>query len=212
MTIERTTDPRARAAVFDEIYRNNRWGDDESTSGPGSTDTRTAAFRFELPVLFDAFAIRTLLDAPCGDFNWMRHVPVGRYIGVDIVSELVERNARLYGRADRDFLRLDFVVDPLPRADAILCRDAFVHLSFAEIDAALRNFARSGATYLLATTFPKLGANDDIETGGWRPLNLERAPFVFPAPLQVIDEHRLGPDGTDVGKMLALWPLSQIAS
>ena len=200
-----------RAQIFERIYRNNDWGSAESVSGPGSTETRTSAFRSELPALFEALDIRTLLDAPCGDFNWMQHVPVRRYIGVDIVPELIERNRRVHARPNRDFECLDFAADPLPHADAILCRDALVHLSFAEIQATLRNFARSGATFLLTTTFPKLDVNEDIETGGWRPLNLERAPFDFPAPLRVIDEHRLGPDGTDIGKMLSLWPLSRIA-
>ena len=45
----------------------------------------------------------SLLDAPCGDFNWMRHVPLGgvSYTGADVVPELIARNRRDYGRDGR---------------------------------------------------------------------------------------------------------------
>jgi len=100
-----------------------------------------------------------------------------------------------------------FTRDPLPHADLILCRDGLVHLSFADIRAALRNFRRSGARWLLATTFIAHEHNDDIRTGGWRMLNLERLPFHLPPPATLIDERRPMPDGSDSGKRLGLWEL-----
>jgi hypothetical protein len=47
-------------------------------------------------VLHDLGA-QSLLDAGCGDFNWMRTVdlPGIKYIGVDVVSDLIERNRGL---------------------------------------------------------------------------------------------------------------------
>src|SRR4051812_27850000 len=67
---------RARGldAVFSDIYRNNSWGDAESVSGRGSTLARTEVIRRSLPGLLESVGARSLLDAPCGDFNWMRHV------------------------------------------------------------------------------------------------------------------------------------------
>ena len=207
--VERTR----REAIFSDIYAQNLWGDPESVSGPGSNRARAAAFSAELPPLFEAFGVRTLLDAPCGDFNWMRELPwrLERYVGVDIVSEIVEKNQRAYGSETRSFLHCDLVSDPLPRADAIVCRDGLVHLSLADIRGALCNFRRTGATYLLATTFPSVYQNYDIQTGEWRPINLQRPPFNFSPPLRLIDEKRRGPDGTDVGKYLGLWRLDTIA-
>ena len=208
--VERTR----REAIFSDIYAHNLWGDPESVSGPGSNRARAAAFSAELPLLFDAFGVRTLLDAPCGDFNWMRELPwrLERYVGVDIVSEIVEKNQRAYGSETRSFLHCDLVSDPLPRADAIVCRDGLVHLSLADILRALSNFKRTRAPYLLATTFPLIDENQDIQTGEWRPINLQRPPFNFPVPLRMIDEKRRRPDGTDVGKYLGLWQLDEIAA
>ena len=50
------------------------------------------------------------------------------------------------GRGAAEFrpqlLLADITRDPLPRADAILCRDCLVHLSFANIAAAVDQFQR----------------------------------------------------------------------
>jgi hypothetical protein len=204
----------AREEIFWKIYSENLWGDAESVSGPGSNRDRTAAFRAELPPLLEACGIRTLLDAPCGDFNWMRELPwkLDRYIGIDIVREIIDRNRCAYGSATRTFMRLDVVTDALPKADAILCRDCLVHLSLADARRALLNFERSGAGYLLTTTFPRVDGNRDIQTGGWRPLNLERPPFNFPPPLRLIDEKRRDANGIDLAKCLGLWRLDESVS
>src|SRR5262249_44319665 len=90
-------------------------------------------------------------------------------------------------------------------ADLVLCRDGLVHLSAADIWRALRNFRRSGADYLLATTFIGDRVNVDIATGEWRPLNMQRPPFAFPAPAALIDERCRHTGGIYADKRLALW-------
>jgi len=199
----------AQRRVFTKIFHSNAWGSAESVSGPGSTRARGDSFSGDIVDLVQSLGVRTLLDAPCGDFNWMDRVAdrVERYTGVDIVEELIARNKRLHAGERRTFLCRDFTRDLLPHADLILCRDGLVHLSFADIRAALRNFRRSGARWLLATTFIAHEHNDDIRTGGWRMLNLERLPFHLPPPATLIDERRPMPDGSDSGKRLGLWEL-----
>src|SRR3979490_61520 len=165
--------------VFHAAYLSNAWGDAESVSGPGSGLVRTAAFRDQIPPLLRALGTRSLIDAGCGDFNWMRalDLPVARYIGIDIVPDLVEHDRRRYGNPTRIFMRGNIACDDLPQADVILCRDCLVHFSLADARAALRNFKRSRSRYLLTTTFIALDENNDIATGGWRQLNLQRSPF-----------------------------------
>ncbi|HEX2120714.1 MAG TPA: class I SAM-dependent methyltransferase, partial [Thermoanaerobaculia bacterium] len=195
--------------VFTRIYRNNEWGSDESRSGQGSTRARGAEFRAELAALFESLGVTTLVDAPCGDFNWMRDLEADRlrsYTGVDIVEELVAANRARYGAEGRQFLCGDLTRDPLPRADLILCRDGLVHLSYADIRAAIRNFKRSGSRYLLTTTFDDIESNSDVPTGSWRALNLRAAPFAFPPPLASLDDAPL----LRPGKRLALWELASL--
>src|SRR5689334_2969418 len=60
--------------IFSSIYLDNSWGDPESVSGRGSTLARTEVVRRKLPILLASVGAKSLLDAPCGDFNWMQHV------------------------------------------------------------------------------------------------------------------------------------------
>jgi SAM-dependent methyltransferase len=196
--------------VFRHAYRHNIWGDPESLSGPGSGLLRTSSFRDQIPQLLNQLGALSLLDAGCGDFNWMKEVslPVERYIGIDVVPELIAHNKQRYGDDKRSFILGDIVCDELPRADVILCRDCLVHFSIKDISRALRNFKRSRSRYLLATTFIEFPDNVEIETGGWRRLNLERRPFCFPSPEALIDEKCPHPGAGD--KRLALWRLESI--
>lgn len=203
--------PPSHRTIFRDIYRSGLWGSSESVSGPGSTRERGAMIRGDLISLLRQLDTRSLLDAPCGDFNWMAEVAdtVQEYIGADVVPELIENVKRNHQREGRTFRCADIVADSLPRVDVILCRDGLVHFSNADIAATLRNFERSGSRYLLTTTFTGDRENRDIATGGWRPINLERPPFSFPPPLASIDEHCLTGNGQYRDKRLALWPLAR---
>lgn len=196
----------SRAPSFSDIYRDNLWGDSESVSGRGSTLARTVTIRSALPELLRSVGAQSLLDAPCGDFNWMRTVDLGeiRYTGVDVVTELINRNRQLYGGPGKDFVVADVIKDQLPRSDAILCRDCFIHLSFRDIQRTLTNFKRSGSQFLLSTTHVKIVENTDVRTGGWRNINLQSAPFNFPQPLELLVED------AELGKCLGLWKLFDI--
>jgi hypothetical protein len=153
------------------------------------------------------------LDAPCGDGGWISALDIGlSYTGVDIVPELIDD---LRGRAEqagtaRSYLLADITRDPLPRADAILCRDCLVHLSFENIAAALANFARSGSAWLVTTTFPELKANIDCEDGDWRALNFELAPFNWGPPAELLVEGCTEADGGWADKSLGAWRIEKL--
>ncbi len=203
--------PRAtQQAIFERIYATNAWGSPESRSGPGSTRVRGAALRPALVDLLRRHSVSTLLDAPCGDFNWIGEATSGltSYTGVDIVGDLISGNNARYADDRHRFLCRDLTRDPLPKADVILCRDALIHFSFADIFAALANFERSGSDLLLATSFIDLARNEDTRTGGLRPLNLQAEPFRFPEPIDVIDD--LPPGNVAPGKRLCLWKLASL--
>ncbi|MFI6307048.1 class I SAM-dependent methyltransferase [Amycolatopsis thailandensis] len=197
---------------FTYIFRSRLWTS-SSVSGPGSESVQTQGLREQLPALLERFGVRTLLDLPCGDFGWLSEVDLDldRYIGADIVTDLVDANAARF-RDDpvREFRTLDLTGDPLPAADLVLCRDCLVHLSFADIERALSNLRRSGSRYLLTTTFTELGTNNDIVTGDWRPLNLCREPFGFPEPLAVLVEGCTEEGGAYADKSLGLWEIASI--
>ncbi|MFL6229428.1 MAG: class I SAM-dependent methyltransferase [Pyrinomonadaceae bacterium] len=167
---------------------------------------RTEAIRRALPAVLDGLGAQTLLDVPCGDFNWMRYIDLGRveYTGADVVPGLIARNRQMHGSRGRTFVVSDVTRDRLPRVDVILCRDCFIHLSFRDIYAALANFKRSNSGFLLATTHVTVTQNEDTHTGGWRSVNLQLPPFNFPPPRQLIVED------TELGKCLGLWSLEEL--
>ena len=193
--------------IFTETYHKRYWKSRESVSGIGSELGQTAILRAELPHLLRRNGIHTLLDLPCGDFNWMQHVDLSgiAYTGGDIVADLMERNQSLYEREDRKFVQLNLLSDPLPQADCILIRDCLVHFSYEHIQQALERIEQSGIRYILTTTFTAFESNEDIQTGYWRPLNLERAPFHFPPPIDSINEGCTEAKGAYADKCLALW-------
>lgn len=197
--------------VFRFIYQTNDWKGRESVSGEGSDLAQTQAIIAELGGFLASLGVKSMLDIPCGDFNWMAHVQLEgvEYIGADLLPELISGNTK-YERPNRRFEVLDLLRSPLPKVDLILCRDCLVHFSNDYVKQALKNMQSSGSRYLLTTTFPKQPANPDIVTGHWRPVNLELPPFSLPAPLALIDEKVTWPD-RPADKSLGLWRLQEIS-
>ena len=204
--------PSPMHRVFREIFLSNRQLGGESWSGPGSSLLQTAEIRRRLPLALQHLGVRALLDAPCGDFNWMKTLALDleEYVGVDVVGEIVELNRARHGAPGRRFVQLDLTADPLPRADLILCRDCLGHFAYRDIVRALANFKRSGSRLLMTTTFPAARANIEIVTGDWRPLNLELPPFNLPSPLMVIDEQCTEAEGRYADKSLGVWRLQDL--
>jgi hypothetical protein len=199
-------------AIFERIFLRNEWRDGESVSGPGSTRARGAALTPPLLELLRSLQTRVLVDAPCGDFNWIGEVAdaVDEYVGVDVVPQLIAHNQERHAAPNRTFLCLDIARDTLPRGNVILCRDCLVHFSFADILTTLDRFRASGTPLLLTTTYVARAENVDIRTGSWRTLNLERAPFHFPPPLHLVDEQCLHTGGIYRDKRLALWEIASL--
>ena len=201
------------AQRFRRIHDTNMWGAAASTSGLGSEIDATIVLRTELPRLFKKLGMTSLLDAPCGDAGWINKVDLGvRTVGVDIVPALI---ASLQARAAAGEIKgeyhlADITLDPLPRCDAILCRDALVHLSFANIERALANFKASGAVWLIATTFPDWQINHDCEDGDWRALNFALKPFSWRPPVELINENCTEAGGGWRDKSLGVWRLAEI--
>lgn len=193
--------------VFTYIYENNVWGL-ESVSGSGSTMFYTRPLRGALPTILERNNVNVIFDAPCGDFGWMREVLKEvdvHYIGGDIVKPLVESLKPL--ETDKiEFRHFDITKDEFPKADMWFCRDCLFHLSYDDIFKALRLFLDSGIPLLMTTKHP--GRNQDIQTGGFRPLNLCEEPFKFsPDPLDRVDDYISG----FLAREMVVWSREQVA-
>lgn len=199
--------------VFKKIYSKNTWGSKESISGRGSEIQHTKTLLKELNRLTKELKVTSFLDAPCGDFNWMKYMDRSEisYIGMDILDELIDSLNNKYG-PQVTFKVGNIIESELPKVDLIFCRDCLVHFSFKDIHQALSNFKKSGSKYLLTTSFIDRGVNRDIQTGSWRPINLEKPPFNLPKPLKIIHENNLDEHGIYFDKCMVLWQLSDLDS
>lgn len=200
----------AAKTFFTHVYQTNFWDDPESVSGPDSTVSYTAGLRQEVGRLLTSLHIRSIFDAPCGDFNWFRLIdlpPDTTYIGADIVEPLIARNNELYGTAQITFEVGDLCKDAFPHVDLWMCRNALFHLSYDDIYATLRSAEKADIPYCLITTHPRSPKNVDIPSGSYRLLNLEAAPFSFPQPVARIDDFAEGEEY----RQMCLWTKEQVS-
>lgn len=197
--------------VFAEIYERNIWESD-SKSGPGSELSQTQELIKELPKFFERFEIKSILDAPCGDFNWMKHIDLKNieYIGGDIVPAIIETNKNRFESHNIRFKVMDIIEDDLPNVDLIIVRDCFVHFSYRNISKALNNIRKAGIQYIATTSFVNCPKNYDIPTGEWRLINLQLEPFNFPEPLYLIDEKCTEGNSRFSDKSLIIWKVSAL--
>jgi hypothetical protein len=175
--------------IFTSIAKNNFWGNAESLSGDGSSLQATKHLRDNLPILLQQYKIKSILDLPCGDFNWMKELNLHEYEyhGADIVDYLVEKNKKEY--PEFKFSIINILEDKIPMVDLIICRDCLFHFPFTEIKKALSNIKNSKSKYLLITShtwknFPPL----DIKLGEFRKVNLQMPPISLPQPIDFIVE------------------------
>jgi len=198
--------------VFTKIKNENLWGSPESVSGAGSEIKQAKMLIMELPKLFKEIGIKSILDIPCGDFNWMREIDLSNfnYTGGDIVDTLISENIKKYSSKNIKFMPINIISDTLPEMDLVFVRDCFVHLSFQDIKSAIINIKRSGCKYLMTTTFKDHHINHDIITGGWRPINLENEPFNFPEPEYTLVENCTERNGKQKDKSMGLWEIKKL--
>jgi len=195
--------------VFSDIYDNNTWSSLESKSGPGSELDSTIVIRQELPYLIEKLKVISLLDIPCGDFNWMSHVDLlnTKYIGADIVPQLIDTNRKKF--KGYNFQVLDITTDKLPSVDMIFTRDILGHFKYENIHKAINNIISSKSKYLLTTSFTKYSYNIDIQDGGWRPINLMIEPFNM-KPIYLINEDCAEGNGQYDDKCLLLFQVDKL--
>ena len=198
--------------LFTTIYKNNSWQSPESVSGKGSELNTTIYLREQLPELFKKYSIGRILDVGCGDFNWMKEVVphVGFYLGIDVVTDLIDKNNELYKTYNIIFKEGDIQDIDLSEYDfdAVFFCDVLVHLPYANIKEILSKVSKH-IKYVFMTHFTEFTHGGDINISEWRPINFTLEPFNMPPPLESIpynEPYEIG-YGLSNDKTLSLWQL-----
>tara|TARA_B100001121_G_scaffold299618_1_gene308544 strand:+ start:117 stop:839 length:723 start_codon:yes stop_codon:yes gene_type:complete len=190
-----------RKNTFKYIYLSNHWQNyfksdsQDSKSGPGSNLKYTSEMSKELQKFFIEKNIKTILDIGCGDFIWMNlllneyHI-YDKYLGLDIVDELIKNNKKKYSNNKISFKTFDLVKDEVPNGfDIILVRHVFIHLKNEQIINFLDLLKNLNVKYFGVTSTPSLGKNNELKTvGRYRDINIEIEPFNFKDYVSKIDE------------------------
>jgi SAM-dependent methyltransferase len=200
---------QSREEIFRDIYRNNRWGGDSGTysSGTGSRPDVNASYIALVSSLICSERVRRVVDLGCGDFEVGRRLlsPEVKYIGCDIVPELVAHNAARFATKCIEFRTLDAVTDPLPEGDLCIIRQVFQHLSNSDIAKVLRKCRQ----YRLLLVTDEQVINDKSDCNAeilayhgtrrvfGQGLKLERAPFF--EPIEILLEHPSSSDCVGTG-------------
>ena len=199
-----------RKEEFTITYDKNRFRGRDSKSGKGSDLENVQNLIPKLANFIKANELKSLVDAPCGDFNWMPHllktVDIEVYRGYDIVDQMIEDNKNKYPGIH--FETKDIVIDgQFGKADMMLCRDCLVHLSFESIKKVIQNFFYSDIKFFVTTHFTNENRiNRSIADGiGWFPITLTKAPFFLPEPRLIINEGYTGDNEEYTDKSLAVW-------
>lgn len=201
------TDENKRKEAFTNIYRTHYWGGGEETrSGSASLLSATVDIIKELIKIINKYNIKSILDCPCGDFNWMKEIVnnFDNYIGVDIVDFIIEENKKKYSKDNINFYILDICEDSIDYdVDLIFSRDCVQHLTTNEVIKFINNIKKSKAKYLLISTSEEVVNNlrrESIPTD-YININFELEPFNFPKPLYYF---------IDNNSAMGLWEIKSI--
>jgi SAM-dependent methyltransferase len=188
-----------REEAFATPYAHGYWGRIQNQpyfSGTGSLPENVGPYLRLVSEYIRANAIRSVVDLGCGDFRASGALDLNgaSYLGVDIVSRMIDYNARHFASDQVRFVRLDFGRDGLPAADLCLIKQVLQHWSNADIltllprlDVYRHVLILDG--WLAASATP--GRNLDIPTGGRSRhggLYLEAPPFNW--PIDVLHSYR----------------------
>lgn len=147
-------------------------------SGLGSTLEFTGPYRDFLSRFVAERGVVSVLDLGCGDMTVMKNTDLhgARYRGVDVVKERLARNRAIC--PGWDFEHRDVHAWTPDAADLVLVKDVLQHWSTADVKGWLARLGGARFRFALLTNC-NYGptTNTDIETGGWRSLDLTAPPF-----------------------------------
>jgi len=135
--------PWATKDAMDQVYEMNLWGSNATKfySGIGSHDSLIVTPYVDVVTSFLASFREPLIvcDLGCGDFNVGKELVSysKKYIGIDIVADLISFNKEKFKKENLEFLCLDIAKDDLPFGNCALVRQVLQHLSNFEVQCIL---------------------------------------------------------------------------
>src|SRR6266545_4139062 len=125
--------------VFQTIYDRNVWG---GGSGLGSNPQVARAYMMFLQAFIFNNPVASVVDIGCGDWQFSQFINWGerRYLGIDVVANVIDANQKRFARANISFTCADPLDDSFqpPAGDLLLMKDVLQHLSNANVQKMLK--------------------------------------------------------------------------
>ena len=170
-------------SIFDEKYTSatSDWGG--GGSGPGSEPFYNIAYRAFLESFLVQNHVCFVDDIGCGDwsFSWYVRFHGVTYRGFDIAPSIIAANNAQFATPHISFHVMPDDKSHVPGGDLLIMKDVLQHLEDKEVfDFAERVFPKY-AYCLITNSYKKLNEprNIDIESGGFRCLDLKTSPYNF---------------------------------
>jgi hypothetical protein len=178
--------------AYDNQYnpRGGSWNQDtclvngiiETYSGPGSLLKNTENIINQLPIFLKKYNITSIIDIPCGDFNYMKRINLDniKYNGYDISKKAIDICSS-HKSNNINFSVFDATSEQLQYSDLIICKDLFLHLSFEHIHTILKNIIHSKCKYFAVSRYDNGNVTniDQISGLGARAIEITNEPFNF---------------------------------
>lgn len=184
---------------FTKIYDLNYWTTEESgPSGIGGVKDESIPYLEFLQDFIDRSNLRTIVDLGCGDFLLMKYIKIPKntkYIGVDIVDALVDKNSKQYSKDNIKFEAIDNLSDfEKYSGDLLIVKDVIQILTIDQIFYIIKTVLPKYKYAIIVSNFFSLRSqhpqNADIIDGDSRGINLEIAPFNM--NIEVIKDYHCG--------------------
>lgn len=171
--------------VFTKVYDEAQWGrnaEGEGFSGTGSM----VAFSKEYMIFLQNFLreknIHSVVDIGCGDWEFSQHIDWKgiTYKGFDVVQSVIDKNNKKFSKPLITFECVDVINSELPRADLMICKDVFQHLTNGDILLILKQLSKYKYCLITNDINPQNFTSDNSEIlwrGSYRTLDLTKPPF-----------------------------------
>jgi len=173
--------------TFDDIYRNDRWG---NGSGPGSRLSGATEFLSDLNAVIAPCRGVRFLDVGCGDGQIARGIEARTYLGVDVSEEAI---ARFKKSTANPCVRMN-AADAEWHFDFVLIKDVLQHLPLEECRRLLRAVRHCGTVWVINDRPDDIRV-PDCDPGGYRPID----------PRFLVPEFRVRSQYTIAGFHKVLW-------
>ena len=106
-----------------------------------------------------------------------------KYLGVDIVEDLIQENKSKYQNENIKFSAGDIVnFEVKEKYDLVIVRDLLIHLDNTDIKKILNNLKKMNVKYLAINNY-EINKNRDVIIGQHRQVNILIEPYNFPKPI-----------------------------